>query len=116
MYSVNLEWKEFSVSLLPIEAYFIATYPDYRGNSSDTALTLWFSEELTDENKTAIQAYWDGILVDSTEATSYVSAQQVTDRIAELKTGLIAKSWDTMDSVERKLVLQLSVSNAELGF
>jgi len=55
-------------------------------------------------------------LVDSTEATSYVSSQQVTDRIAELKTGLIAKSWDTMDSVERKLVLQLSVSNAELGF
>jgi len=116
MISIILKWKEFNISLVAIETYFIATYPDYRGNSADTALTLWFSEEPSDEDKADIQAYWDGILVDLTEATSYVSSQQVTDRIAELKTGLIAKSWDTMDSVERKLVLQLSVSNAELGF
>lgn len=116
MYSVKLEWKEFSVSLLPIETYFIATYPNYRGNSADTALTLWFSEEPTDEDKTAIQAYWDGILVDSTEATSYVSSQQVTDRIAELKTGLLAKAWDAMTTAERKIIVGAAVSNAELGF
>lgn len=116
MHAIILSWKEFSVSILAIETYFIATYPNYRGNSADIALTLWFSEEPTDEDKSAIQAYWDGILVDSVEATSYVSAQQVTARIAELKAGLIAKSWDAMDAVERKLVLQLPVSNAELGF
>ena len=117
MYSIILPWKEFSVNLLAVESYFLATYPGlYAGNSSDTALTLWFSESPTEEQTTAIQGYWDAILVDSTEAASYVSSQQVTDRIAELKTGLIAKSWDTMDAVERKLVLQLSVSNAELGF
>jgi len=116
MHGLTLQWKEFSVNILSVETYFIATYPDYRGNSADTALTIWFSEEPSDEDKADIQAYWDGILVDSVEATSYVSAQQVTDRIADLKAGLLAKSWDTMDAVERKLVLQLSVSNAELGF
>jgi len=116
MHGLTLQWKEFSVNILAIETYCIGTYPDYRGNSADTALTIWFSEEPSDEDKADIQAYWDGILVDSVEATSYVSAQQVTDRIADLKAGLLAKSWDTMNAVERKLVLQLSVSNAELGF
>ena len=116
MYSMKLEWKEFSLSLLPIETYFIATYPYYRGNSADTALTLWFSEEPTDEDKTAIQAYWDGILVDSTEATSYVSSQQVAARIADLKAGLLAKSWDDMTTAERKIVVGAAVSHAELGF
>ena len=116
MHGLILQWKEFSVNILAIETYFIATYPYYRGNSADTALTLWFSEEPTDEDKTAIQAYWDGILVDSTEATSYVSSQQVAARIADLKAGLLAKSWDDMTAAERKIVVGVAVSNAELGF
>jgi hypothetical protein len=116
MYSVKLEWHPYSIDLKAVQTYITANFPTCLGSSADYNYTLWFSEELTDEEKSDIQAYWDGILVDSTEATSYVSLQQITDRIDELKTGLIAKAWDDMTAAERKIVVGAAVSNAELGF
>jgi hypothetical protein len=116
MYSIRFEWKSFSLNLVAIETQLKQISTDYCGNSADIGLTLWFTEEPSDETKSSIQSYWEGLSEASDEATSYVAADTITARIAELKAGMLTKSWDEMSQTERKLMLNQSVSNSELGF
>lgn len=61
-----------------------------------------------------VQAMWDAITAESEEATSYRSQQQIQSTIQALKEGIPAKTWNTMNGIERKLVMGLNVSKAEL--
>jgi len=79
MYSMKLEWKEFNVNLQMFETWMKAASDLYVGNSADTALTLWFSEEPSEEVKDAVEIKWDEIDEMSEEAETYVSAQDVLD-------------------------------------
>ena len=79
MYSMKLEWKEFNVNLQMLETWLKAQSDLYVGNSADTALTLWFSEEPSEEVKEAVETKWAEIDEESDEAATYVSAQDVLD-------------------------------------
>jgi hypothetical protein len=114
MASVRLVWKQFNVNLPAVESRMKADYPTYQGNSADSALTLWFSEEPTEEQSVAIRAYWDGITEESVETTSYRSHAVIMAQIALLKAGLILKNWDAMTATERKLMMGMAVTTAEL--
>jgi len=77
MYSMRLQWKEFNVDLRAIDIALRDLYPEYVGNQANSILELYFTEEPSDDDKDAIQAYWDGIESDSSEATSYKSMEQI---------------------------------------
>jgi hypothetical protein len=48
MYSINLAWKSYPVDLPSIEAFVKSVAgSSYKGNSADTDLTLWFSDDPT---------------------------------------------------------------------
>ena len=77
MYSMKLEWKEFNEDLRAIDAFVKLQSEDYKGNSADSALTLWFENEPSEEIKQAIADKWDGLSAESEEAASYQSAAQI---------------------------------------
>lgn len=115
MHSINLSWKEFNVNLLEVSTHIKATYPACLGSSADYYLTLWFSEEPSEADKTAIQAYWDSIDEESSEATSYLPATAITDAISSLKTGMLSKEWADMSVAERKILLGQTPTREDLG-
>ena len=75
MYSIDLQWKNFSVDLASVEASVksIAADSGYAGNSADSDLTLWFTQDPASHIQ-AIHAYWDGIVSTSPEAVAYAQA------------------------------------------
>jgi hypothetical protein len=78
MFRMDLNWKEFNIDLRAFEAFMRPTYsPNYQGSQGSYTLELYFDTEPSQEDKDAIQAYWDGILVDSAETLSYQSKDQV---------------------------------------
>lgn len=114
MYSIKLEWKSFNLCLESIDAWMKSSCGDnYVGNSADSALTLWFKEQPSNEED--VLAYWELLDEESDEAKSYLSAGAIAKKIAELKEGLVLKSWDEMMPAERKLMMGLQPSREELG-
>lgn len=91
MYSMKLEWKEFNVSLASIDAFCKAQSEDYTGNSADSALTLWFENEPSEEIKEVIQAKWDSIESDDVEATAYKNAEEIQAEVEIKKTSAKSK-------------------------
>lgn len=117
IYSMILDWKEFSINLDYIESFLKDKFAEiYAGNSANQQnFILWFSEDPSEDQKKAIYEYWDSIKSDSAES-NYISNQRILDRVVELKKEILTKPWDKMDEVDKKIILQLPVSNAELGF
>lgn len=116
MFSLQLQWKEFHVSLDNLEAHLRSQYPSYLGNCAAKELTLYFNEDPAD-HKEAISAHWESL-----DGTDYISAQDLKAQAEEFeaaktaaKAGLIAKTWDQMSATERKLVMNLEVTRADLG-
>lgn len=77
MYEMKLDWKEHSVDLKAVEVWMKANTTGYLGNSADKCLHFWFSEEPSQEEKDATQAYWHGLDENSDEAQSYQSAADI---------------------------------------
>jgi hypothetical protein len=115
MYPIRLEWKAFNVDLAAVEAWMRANAGGfYAGNSADSHLTLWFTEDPGAEVIADVTDYWDGITEESDEA-DYVSFDAIKAAVETLKAGLLAKTWDQMSTAERKLVLGQMPTRAELG-
>lgn len=85
MYAITMEWKEFNVSLSAIDAELRAEYPEYAGNQANSVLELWFNEEPSQEDKDAVQAYWDAIESDSSQAVAYQSAADESEAREAIK-------------------------------
>ena len=117
MYALKLNWKEFSVSLPDVDTWAKAQTwaSSYKGMSGDYTLTLWLDAEPSQADKDAIQTYWDGLTAQSTEATSYVSAEAIKTAYDTLKAGIAVKTWDAMSTAERKIVLGQMPTKTELG-
>lgn len=118
LFSIELPWKSFNVNLQWVESYVnsLTAGPHYAGCSADTKLTLWFRESLSAEDAQEVTDYWESLTEESAEAMNYVSQDQITARIEELKADMLSKSWDEMSLAQRKILMNQSLSNTELGF
>lgn len=89
MYELKLDWKEFSINMNAAEAWLRANAGDqYRGNSADSCLHVWFETEPSQDIKDAVSAYWDGLHDASDEATSYKSQEDMAaDRATKKSSG-----------------------------
>jgi hypothetical protein len=93
MFSINFQWKEFNINLEAVEAWMKEYVGDsYCGNSADSKLTLWFHEVPSQELMDDIQAYWNGLTEESTEATSYKTATELANEVAAAKTAAKASA------------------------
>ena len=73
MKTIKLEWKSFSMNGRLIETNLKALCDKITGVSEDYTYQVHCSDDLTDDESTLIQAHWDAIANDSTEATSFKS-------------------------------------------
>lgn len=116
MHAINLAWKEFNLDLTAVDTWMRANASElYLGNSADSSLNLWFSEDPGPTIVAMCNQYWDGLNEESPEALSYVSRQEITDAITALRSNLHTKTWDAMSTAERKLVTGQMPTKAELG-
>jgi len=112
--TLELEWKEFNVSLDELETWARANLPSYVGCSADRNLRLHFSADEAEEQEAA-QAMWDAIEDEEHEwAAAYVSKDDREALIAAKKADAISKSWDQLDAAQRKLLVGQSPTLAEL--
>ena len=88
---MEMQWKEFNVDLRAVDAHMRSSHPEYTGNQAAASLELWFSEALSEEDQSAVIAYWDDIHDDSAEATSYESAADLAADVAAKKASGKAK-------------------------
>lgn len=114
IYKMDMQWKEFNVDLEAVNTTLKGLYPHFAGPQGHSILEFWFNEEPSQEDKDAIQAYWDGLASDSAEALSYRSKDAVKAAIQSLREGIVSKEWAAMSAVERKMFMNLDVSKAEL--
>jgi hypothetical protein len=114
MHNIDLPWHQFSVNLASVEAWVKANTTDYVGNSSDTDLTLHFTTEPNDAAKAAVRAYWEALTAESPEAVAYTPQATISAAIEAARLDAIAKPWDALSIAQRKLVLGLTPSMAEL--
>ena len=125
MYKIELQWKEFNINLPAFEAQMKATYKNnhgYTGNQTVAGLELWFTSESSSQIKEEIQTLWESIDEVHELATSYKSAAQIKAdaealeaAIAVLKQDAITKSWDQLSAVQRKALMGLPITQAELA-
>lgn len=117
MYSLELEWKEINLNMEAVETHFRANAGIYYvGNSAGENLILHFSQEPDQSVKDAVQEYYDELDENSPESISYVSQSDIGSAIQVLRDGIDpSKSWDQLSVVERKLILNQSLSKKDLG-
>jgi len=85
MYKLELPWKQFNVDIRAVDAQLRLDYASYAGSQASYTLELWFNEEPSEQDKTDIQAMWDGITEESEEAQSYESQADIeTARLAKV--------------------------------
>lgn len=116
MYNIDLQWQSFPVNMTVIEAWLRANAgPLYVGNSSDDDLTLHFSDQPDDATVQHIRDYWSGLTTASPEATSYVTNDQLKSAAATLKASCVGVAWDSMTPAQQKSVLNLPLTQQDLG-
>lgn len=96
LFSIDLKWRGFPVNLQVVETWMRANTTGYEGNSADTDLTLWFSEQ---PDESAISAYWAALTDASTEATSYQTADQIATAAAATKTAALASATTKLEAL-----------------
>lgn len=114
-------YGDILVSLEDVETWMKANAgADYAGNQAHTNLQLVFNEEPDQATKDAIQAYWDGIDENSSEATNYISQSSIDAALDSAKASLKAKiengdAYDTFTAAEKKLAAGMVPTKTELG-
>lgn len=105
MYSIIKEWKEFNISLDILETWMRANMGDsFTGNQAGSSLELWFTEEPSEEIKTALDNYWDAIDEEHEVATEYVSSQSLIDAESRAREDAVTKAWDALSIEQKKLL------------
>ena len=114
MHNIDLTWHPFPVNLASVETWVKANTTGYVGNSSDTDLTLHFLSEPDDATNAAVLAYWEALTAESAAAVAYTPQADIVAAIAAARLDAVAKPWDALSAAQRKLVMGLTPSSAEL--
>jgi hypothetical protein len=113
MFSIVKEWKPFRIHLGELHAW-LKEYAgeNYKGLTADYTLTLWFEDQVGYELEGAIDDCWEAV----TEETESAKFRLDADReaaVAAARAALLTASFDELIPAERKLCLNLALTNAD---
>ena len=109
MYDLNLQWKEFNISLEAVKTWLEANIEtEFSGLSANSSLQIHFEQEPTGEEKEAILACWESLEADSDIAISYQSSAEAeaekqavkAANLASAKAKLAALAFLTEDEIK----------------
>ena len=111
---ISLQWKEFGVDLGLAVNHIKSLCSKILAYSADYSFTLWYEEDLTEEEVQSIQDYWDSLSEEHEHCVNYKTFDQrkqefkyKKDLAESVKASLVSKTWDEMNASERKLVMNL---------
>lgn len=111
---IQLNWKEYNVSMAHVEAWMKANCgASYCGNSAHAFLELWFNEEPGEAVRAAIATYWDEMTAQSEAAAAYFDAAtaQATEKAA--REDMVTKSYDQLSTQQKKILAQVELTNSD---
>jgi hypothetical protein len=113
MFSIVKNWKEYRVYL----GEFSAVVKDiagenYKGMSADYKMTLWFEEEPSAENISAIDAAWEA-LTEEAEAAKFKLDADRAAAVAAAKEALLTADFADLIPAERKIWMNVALSDAD---
>ena len=111
MFEYNKDWNEFRVHLPSLCDWIKANTGDkYYCISADYDLTIYFTEEPTDEIKAAIDAQWESLTAE-TEAAKWQHDVDLEAAVVTAKTALLTMDLTTMNQAERKLFMNMPLTD-----
>lgn len=115
---ITLDWKTFKVDLPSLEAYLRNKYTKYVGNQAkESGLDLYFSDTLTDTERTDIIAYYDSLTEAEETRKCNLGSRKPWDvkkaKLDEIKLGMIGKAKSAYTSIEQKIDLGLDLTDAD---
>lgn len=119
MYSIQYEWKRdeegnsWKLDLPSFESWLRENAGEkYVGNSADSVLTLWFSEEPSEDVKELVHLMWENTLPED-EAPKIKLANDRELAVAKAKIEIVNQNWNQLISAERKIVLNQALSDSD---
>jgi hypothetical protein len=110
--NLRLEWKSHDVDLAAFHAWALKTVPSYCGSSADYALTLWFTEEPSEEIKAAIEAKWNS-LTEEEESAKIAHREKKQKAVEIAKQNLLTGSLSKLSVAERKLLMSMPLTEED---
>lgn len=112
-YTIQKPWKEFNLDLEAVKIYF-SQCSEFCGISANSQIEFHFTSIPSAAYLAAFEAYYEGLTAESPEALSYKSQAEIATKVQELKLDAAAKSWDSLNIAQRKLILGAMPSKDEL--
>jgi hypothetical protein len=113
MYSIQKEWKSYRVYLPDLASWLTTNIGEnYKGLSADYALTMWFEEEPTEQQKTDLTSSWDA-LTEEGEAAKWTLFDNRNAAVEAARTGLLTAAFDDLIAAERKIMLGMLLTDAD---
>ena len=111
MYNVSMPWKEFKVELSALHDWLKANAGEkYCGMSAHAALDIHFTEEPNDDIKLEIEVLWEG-LTEADEKVKMDLAADLEAAVVTAKTALLTMDLTTMNQAERKLFMNMPLTD-----
>jgi len=114
LYCIKLNWKKFKVHLPDAEDYFkMAAGSIYVGNSaSGQELSLWFTEDPSENVRLIIEAFWDG-LSEGAEAKKISHSDSLKKAEEFAKENIINVDFSNMIIAEKKIFMGRALSKED---
>jgi hypothetical protein len=113
MFSIIKEWKEYDVDLADLHTWLKANAGVlYTGSSADYVLTVWFSEEPSEEIKTAVDGHWNGLTSEG-EAAKITHRQNLDLAVVAALDAIPLEDWADMIPAERKLAMGRTLTDSD---
>lgn len=115
-YMIKKDWKEFSLNLGMVQAELVGlTGSHLCGLQAHSHLEIWFTEEPTEEQKSMIDLYWDGLTETSAEAVGYYSQEELQNAVQAARLDAVTKTFDELSVAQKKIIMGVSPTAEELG-
>jgi len=107
MFNLELQWREFNVSLPSLMIWIGANITSTQcvGLSANSSLQIHMEFEPNEQEKLGLQSYWDGLTDQSQEAQDYVpsvdleAAKQIKKASAEAKLIALGLTQDEVNAI-----------------
>jgi hypothetical protein len=93
VYSHSLEWKAFNVSMPAVQAWFENNTSAFVGLSADVNLKAHFIAVPSDEEKAAIDAYWDSLVDDGAYAAEQAKTHALLVEKTKIQYGIDVRAY-----------------------
>jgi hypothetical protein len=114
MYNIDKSWKEYRVNLKDLHSWMISNAgATYCGMSANSSLQIHFTEEPSEEIKTAIDGRWDGLTTEG-ETAKFSHDAALDAAVSDAMTAVLTLEWDAMIPAERKIAMNRALDTADL--